>query len=257
MPRTHKRRVPSLIASALSLPIVLWRSINAWLESHASVLAAWASLCAIVGVPTAILGGALAYSQLKSSLLKPDIAFVLEVPERPQFKLVNLSTVVLREPKYQLAFFDLDDQGPDGARSLEIPVKILDSIAPRGGLGGWRILELSPRASAVPSGHIVFGWAYVQCLECKTPRHYWVLIKTGEAAWYSEIPADSYPSITKDLGRILHSGREYPSLIEELVPTARRVRADAASHRLERAAIPAPPGVRRRWTAPVRAEGSR
>ena len=225
MPRTHERRLAALIASVLAPPAAAWRSINAWLESHASVLAAWASVCAIVGVPTAILGGALAYSQLQASLVKPDLALVVEIPQRPQFKLVNLSAVVLREPKYQLAFFDLDDQGPDGATSLEIPVKILDWIAPRGGLGGWRILELSPRASAVPSGHIVFGWAYVQCPECKTPRHYWVLIKAGDTAWYSEISADSYPSITKDLGRILHSGREYPSLIEELVPAARRIRA--------------------------------
>lgn len=85
----------------------LIRSVNEWVDRHGSLLGAWASLWTIVAVPTAFVGGWVAYSELRSGFLKPDIAFILETPKAPQFKLVNIGDAVLREPKYQLALFDL------------------------------------------------------------------------------------------------------------------------------------------------------
>lgn len=209
------------------LTVAAWvpRNVNAWVVRHAQALSAWASVVALIGVPLLFLGGLVTYLQLRGYLVRPDVQLFVQQPMEPLFRLVNPTSVLAREPKYQVTLFDLDDPTANGARNLEIPVKVLEWILPKGAIGPWSFFSLSKIAGTVPKGHVVFGWVALQCPNCQQPRHYWVLIKRGETAWYSEIPPDEWPSITKNLSAVVDVGTNYPALLERLAPIERRVRA--------------------------------
>lgn len=221
-------RKPSVARAWLSAATHVPRRINVSVVRHATALGAWSAVIALVGVPLILLGGLLTYFQLRDYFVRPDIHLFVQHPADPMFRLVNPTTVLLREPKYQIALFDLDDPTTNGARSLEIPVKVLEWILPKSTIGPWTFSSLSQAAGAVPKSHAVFGWISIQCPNCEQPRHYWILIKRGETAWYSEIPPDEWPSITRNLGTIIKAGADQAaSLLEELVPVEKRVGAQA------------------------------
>lgn len=104
-----------------------------------------------------------------------------------------------------------------------IPVKSLNYIRPKSGIGPFSIQGLSNVAGNVPDGHFVFGWASVQCPDCITRKDYWVLIKEGETAWYSKIQPEEQTSIWKNLSSVIDSGENYPQIISELVPKKNRI----------------------------------
>lgn len=203
----------------------LW-SINSWMDKHSSVLSAWASLVAIVGVPLLLFGGYATWLQIKNYLARPDIILHLSTPKDVRFRLLNPSSVLLRDPHYGFSFWDLDARSEgtgEDPGNLKIPSKSMNYIRPRSGIGPWAIKDLSETSRNVPNSHVVFGWAYVQCPDCESRRHYWVLIKKGESAWYCEILPDEQPSIMKNLSSVLKSGTNYPATITWLVPVDRRV----------------------------------
>ena len=94
----------------LNFSLLIFRKINSWLDTHLSLLGAWASVIAILGVPLILIGGYSTYIQIKDYLVRPSIALHLSNPENVRFRLVNFSPVILREPKYQFAFWDLDSR---------------------------------------------------------------------------------------------------------------------------------------------------
>jgi hypothetical protein len=208
-----------------SLYLIL-RKINYWLDTHSSLLSAWASVFAILGVPLILIGGYSTYIQIKDYLMRPSIALYISNPEKVRFRLVNISPVILRKPKYQFAFWDLDariDSTKEDPGNLKIHTRTEDYILPKSYLGPWSIMELSNEAMKVPKSHIVFGWASLQCPDCENRKHYWVHIKNGESAWYSEIQAEDQPSIWKNLSAIIEPNANYARLISELVPLEKRI----------------------------------
>jgi len=203
-----------------------WKKLNSSLNKHSSVLGAWASLLAILGIPLILLGGFGAWLQVKEFINRPEIELYLENPKNVSFRLINISSVLLREPQYSFSLWDLDARKEgvgDDPGNLIIPVKTLSYIRPKSGLGPFTIEGLSKASSKVPDGHVVFGWASVQCPDCVSRKDYWVLIKEGEAAWYSKIGAEEKPSILKNLSSVLKAGANYPKLISEIVPKKNRI----------------------------------
>jgi len=112
------------------------RSINSWMDEHSSVLSAWASLVAIVGVPLLLLGGYTTWLQIRNYLVRPDIALHLATPKNVRLRLLNFSPVLLRDPQYAFAFWDLDARSEgtgEDPGNLKIPTKSMDYIRPRSG----------------------------------------------------------------------------------------------------------------------------
>ncbi len=206
-------------------PRKVCRSFNVWLEKHATLLSAWSSLIAIVGLPLLLLGGTAAYFQVRDYLRRPDIALEFGTPKEIRFWVVNISSVLIREPQYQLGLWDLDARakgGGDDPGNLMIPVKTLEYIRPRSARGPWTIESLARSGSRIPDGHVVFGWAMVQCPDCLRRRNYWVYMKKGETAWYTEIPQTEELRIMSQISGVLRSGPNYEALIDEIVPKISR-----------------------------------
>lgn len=203
-----------------------WKNLNSSLDKHSSVLGAWASLLAIFGIPLILLGGFSTWIHIKEFINRPEIELYLENPKKVNFRLINFSSVLLREPQYSFSLWDLDarEKGAgDDPGNLVIPVKTLNYIRPNSGIGPFTIEGLSKAPSKVPGGHIVFGWASVQCPDCVSRKDYWILIKVGETAWYSKIEPEDKPLILKNLSSVLDSGENYPRLVSELVPKKNRI----------------------------------
>ncbi len=203
-----------------------WHRLNAFLARNATILGAWASLVTIIGLPLLLMGGYTTYKQLRGYLDQPDIALAFATPKEVRFWLLNPSSVLVREPQYSFGLWDLDaraeGQGADPG-NLQIPVKSLEYIRPKSAIGPWTVASLSPVGSAVPTGHVVFGWLSVQCPDCKVRRHYWFLWKKGELAWYSEIPFPEESHIMPHLTALLNAGRNYPLVLASIVPQERRI----------------------------------
>ena len=220
-------RLRTAMHAVLGLPLGWWHRLNSWLERKATLLSAWSSVVAIIGIPVVLLGGFFTWIQVKDYLTRPDIALYLDSPKRLRFRLLNISAVLLREPKYAFNLWDFDarvqGEGEDPG-NLRIPTKSLKYIRPNAAIGPWLIDGLSDTAANVPAGHVVFGWVSLQCPDCETRRHYWLLYKKGETAWYSVIPPNEQPAITKNLSSVLNSGAAYPETISQLVSGDRRMR---------------------------------
>lgn len=210
----------------LKVPLCWWRSFNSWLEKRSTLLSAWSSLITIVVVPIILFGGYATWIQVSNYLSRPDIALHLKTPKHVRFSLLNLSSVLLREPHYAFNLWDLDArvQGKgDDPGNLRIPTKTLEYILPNSGIGPWVIDNLSETASRVPDGNVVFGWVSIRCPDCELRRHYWLLIKKGETAWYYEIPPEEQLSIMKNLQIVLKADKHYPEAIGKVVPIERRI----------------------------------
>lgn len=217
----------AFIKRTLMAPLQWWRNLNLWLEKNSSVLSAWASLVAIVGVPLLLLGGLATWIQVKDYIDRPDIALHLATPKKVRFRLINLSSVLLREPQYMFALWDLDARQEgigDDPGNLNIPTKSMKYIRPKSVIGPWSIESLSGVSAKVPDGHVVFGWVSLQCPDCVSRKHYWLLIKTGERAWYSIIGLDEQPSIMKNLSSVLNAGPKFLEAISSIVPVEKRIR---------------------------------
>jgi len=211
---------------AFKTPLYWWRSFNARLEKRSTLLNAWSSLITIVVVPIILFGGYATWLQVSNYLARPDIALHLATPKHVRFRLLNLSSVLLHKPHYAFSLWDLDARiqgmGSDPGNLL-IPTKTLEYILPKSGIGPWVIDNLSETASGIPDGNVVFGWVSVQCPDCESRRHYWLLIKKGETAWYYEIPPEEQPSIMKNLQIVLEAGKQYSDVIGKIVPIERRI----------------------------------
>ena len=144
---------------------------------------------------------------------RPDIALKLVYPAGVAVMMVNESDVVLREPKYVPAMWNLDRE--KWSEPLPIPVESGDWIRPREALlpmvfiGQDRILTL------LKQGDRLVGVISVTCPDCIRTKSYWVYIKHGIEGWFSEIPqeqivdlnalAKGIPTIRKDTDRFFAS----------------------------------------------------
>ncbi|MCJ7602331.1 MAG: hypothetical protein MUO63_12650 [Desulfobulbaceae bacterium] len=207
-----------------------WKNLNSWLDKRSSVLSAWASLLAIVGIPLLLLGGYATWLQVKNYINRPDIVLHLDSPKNVRLRLFNISSVLMRDPQYSLALWDLNARQEgigDDPGNLMIPTKSMSYIRPKSGIGPWAVKSLSDVSTKVPDGHFVFGWASVQCPDCVSRKHYWILIKKGEMAWYSVIGPEEQLSIMKNLSLVLNAGANFLSVISEIVPIEQRITVTA------------------------------
>ena len=157
-----------------------------------------------------------------------DVRSVIGQLAYPVFWVFNPSGVVARQPKYQLNLWNLTVPDPypksDVPRlNLRIPVKLMqDYILPGKGLGPWRIVNLSPNEREVGRGHVLFGTASVQCINCERIRYYWINLKIGESGWIAEIPEDEQKTMNKRFEAVLHAGEKASLMVDQVVPLTSR-----------------------------------
>jgi hypothetical protein len=200
------------------------RSLNDSLTKKAPLLGAYAAVAALVTLPLILLGSIVTFIQLRDAFAKPKIGLGFYRAQAPQFRVVNLGSTVVRDPKYQLEIHDLDVKA-DGKpfMLLLIPIRVLDYLNPTDGHGPYGIVSLSPRRDAVKDGHHLFGYAQVTCPGCNPSfRHYWFYAEVGKLGWYAEIPAKENATIGKRLAAILYSQNPLVA-IDATIPRTLRV----------------------------------
>jgi hypothetical protein len=149
----------------------------------------------------------------RTSRDRPDIALRLIYPTGLAVVMVNESDVVLREPKYVPAMWNLD--GEKWHQPLPIPVASGDWIRPREAMGPKSFITQASILPLVKQGDRLFGVISVTCPDCIRSKAYWVYVKHGVAGWFSEIPEDhlvdlnalskAIPEIRKDADRFFSS----------------------------------------------------
>ena len=203
--------------------------LHPWLEENATLLGAYRSLLWLLTVPVVVIGGYLAFLELRDSLLDPDVSLALGRPAAPVFWVINSSPKLVREPKYQFLVYDLGHKGdPDQFLLLEIPVKILDFIRPGRASGPYSLKSVASNGSQIQDGHHLFGYVEVQCPECVRVRYYWLFVKVGTDGWFAEIPEEKTKTILKELAAVVHGGAGALSRVDTLVPVETRVRLSDA-----------------------------
>lgn len=156
---------------------------------------------------------------------KPDIGLEFVGPGDVGFRMINLSNVVLQEPKYTLLLFDLDGpkksfpNGTAAPEPLPIPTEIEHDFMRPKDKYLWRpIVSTFPAVQAiVKSGDRIFGLGFVSCPHCIIDRTYWVYFVVGGGGWYSEV--------AKDRAKIPMGGllSDTQGTLDNLVPATKRI----------------------------------
>jgi hypothetical protein len=178
--------------------------VHPWLERHATLLRAYRSLGWLVTIPIVLIGGYHVSQQVLDTLVAPDLELVFGHPALPLFWVMNPSSKLAREGRYQFLLYDLSLPGNQEERlNLEIPVKGLDPIRPGRGLGPWTFQSVASYGSRIEQGHHLFGYAQVWCPTCEQVHFYWIFAHVGSAGWYVEIPLPKHRPYTQTCGPLL------------------------------------------------------
>lgn len=125
--------------------------------------------------------------------LRPELEAQFVAATSPGLILFNKSSVVVRDPSYSLVMWNLDKGLPtslptvsltEGGRYLKPGQRMVEPTLDRP--------EMKPLIS---EGNRIFGFAYVDCPNCKRARYYWLYIVYGQDSWYSEIPEGTEPNL--------------------------------------------------------------
>ena len=228
----HRLLVTAISVASLALLGVLlherldWfrKSLHPWLLQHATLLGAYRSLAAFVAFPVIIIGGVLGFLDLRSRLSPPDLELRFSNARSVSFTVINSSATVAAEPKYMLALWSLG--APSGTvekpSSLEIPVKLLDTMRPHSGLGSWTIASLSKSTANQIDGTVVFGFATVSCPACLGERTYLVYYETNRGGWVREVPDYEAPAARAAVGRVLADTSALATTLDAHAPIRER-----------------------------------
>jgi hypothetical protein len=191
----------------------LW-SLGQRIWKHAEKIGA---IVAIVGFPLIMLGGCLAWFQLKDYLAAPEIRleFIL-IPGREL-------CVMARNPTTRLA------------KGVEVPISIwFDSwvsvpevplrnlvVHPRDYRGPNNLSNLYNLKDRLKTGDHLFGIAFANCPECERIHYYWLYYQQGGEGWYAEAPDDWAFRLTKLPPGIKSQG--LPASTSYLVPNNTRI----------------------------------
>jgi hypothetical protein len=115
----------------------------------------------------------------------PDLTLHFVNPKSPALVLVNKSSVIAREIKWQVALWDRDH--PDRVDQLPIPVGGFDWLKPGEESIPRELFYLPSVTSLLKPGARLMGSALVSCSTCRKSRSYIVSVDLGNRAWFAEI----------------------------------------------------------------------
>ncbi len=152
---------------------------------------------------------------------KPDISLVLAYPQSVSLLIRNDSTVVARDSKYSVLFWNLELL-PESMQPLPIPVGSHDWVRPGRRGGPYGILSRPTSRGLINPGDRIFGYISLSCPECSTDKVYWVFFKHGQGGWYAEKRQKFSGGITA-LVKMLPMVRSDPNAALRFIPQNDRV----------------------------------
>jgi hypothetical protein len=148
----------------------------------------------------------------------PDVILKLIYPQEFAVMIYDNSSVVLNNPRWWFAIWDLDQPGPNGTpKILPIPTDGADWIRPHENIGP--MAALGKVASGTKDGDRLLGFIGVTCPKCIRTRLYWVYAVKGdtEIGWYSEVKGASIdlPALDKAMPEIQKDTQKFFAGIPE------------------------------------------
>lgn len=195
--------------------------VNPWLIENATLLGAYRSMLAFVGFPIVILGGLYTYQQLSQRLARPELALAFADPKEATVSIWNVSSTVVRDPKYDVVLFNVDDP-TSSFDPLPIPVARGDYIRLGERWGPNQMIGQERVKARVKDGDRLIGWASVMCPECPR-RFYWVYIKHGSDGWYAELAEGEFPDVPKS-AKLAKEPETFFAAFMSTVAEGRRIR---------------------------------
>ena len=172
-----------------------------------------------------LIGGLAAYIQFVDALEEPDVTLHFADPKDPRYWVINSSSKLAQNARYELRLFNLDLAGPDGLPTHHpMPVRSIDFVRPGRGSGSYRLRSWATNGTVIQEGHRLFGHATIQCETCPTVHEYWIYVQIGSGGWYAEIPFDRLSGVRKHLNTVGREGLSYLEAAHELIaPLDRRI----------------------------------
>jgi hypothetical protein len=116
----------------------------------------------------------------------PTLVLQFVHPKAPALIIVNTSSIVAREIKWQIALWN--NSNPEQDTPLHIPAaSAFDWIAAHGKGGPISLFGDIQDSGDLKQGDEIYGSLSVSCPDCARGRTYLIDIKWGEGGWYSEV----------------------------------------------------------------------
>jgi hypothetical protein len=141
--------------------------------------------------------------QLSEAKSEPNVGMEFANPQDVSFRIVNLSDVALRDPKYTFFLMDFNrpvalGNGVTAPNILPIPSHAdpADFLRPKQKFLYRAIVSSFPAVKAIVKlNDRILGWVAVSCPNCERDRTYIVSFVNGSGGWYGEIPDASVINI--------------------------------------------------------------
>lgn len=171
------------------------KRLHPWLEKHSSLFSSYQSIAALIGFPVVIIGGIFTYTQIIERLDTPAVGLEFVHKKSVAVYTVNFSNVVVYDPKYWFALFNIDRPFEKRKHPLQIPVSKGDYVRIGDKLGPNAMMSIAVDKNEVKIGDRILGMAAVTCPKCIT-RRYWIYIQHGQGGWYAEMDDEELQAIT-------------------------------------------------------------
>jgi hypothetical protein len=126
------------------------------------------------------------------SALRPGLEARFVAATSPGLILFNASSTVVRDPSYSLVMWNLDKGLPTSLPTVSV-TESGRYLKPGQGMVE-PTLDRPEMKSLISEGNRIFGYASVDCPNCKRAKYYWLYIIYGKDSWYSEIPEAAEPN---------------------------------------------------------------
>jgi hypothetical protein len=153
-------------------------------------------------------------------VVRPDVTIRLVYPSSVAVLIVNLSSVIARQPKYWSAVWDIDRSNFQDP--LPLPAFQGDWIRPHEAMGPESFIALPQVQSAIKKGDRLFGMIAITCPECLKTRYFWLYVVQGASGWYTPLHDGESPNLSAML-RALPQIQKDPEAFFSDVPIKERI----------------------------------
>jgi hypothetical protein len=160
--------------------------------------------------------------------LNSDLRFTFYGKERLYYVYSNPTKhSVANKPSISFALMDLTnpykyttENMPFGPQPFPIPTRVLSDDYVRAGESAGNEEVLGQFTSHTKPGDVIWGAAWLTCINCKKRRGYYLYWKVGEGGWYAEVPLKGM-ELPQPVDRAYGDG-EIKEYVDKMVPPEKR-----------------------------------
>jgi hypothetical protein len=169
-----------------------------------------------------------AASKEEDTSLNSDLRFTFYGKERLYYVYSNPTKhSVANKPSISFALMDLTNpykyaaqNMPFGPQPFPIPARVLSDDYVRAGESAGNEEVLGQFMSHTKPGDVIWGAAWLTCINCKKRRGYYLYWKVGEGGWYAEVPLREM-ELPQPVDRAYGDG-EIKEYVDKMVPLEKR-----------------------------------